>query len=127
MGELKKQGMPEKRFPLHVRFYLAGIIVLIAGLASAALIFISTADYTGGELEYEITHSKSYEFQLERIGGKSAVLGVELTQWLVSLWHGKRLAFSVAFLSIGFAMICFWLADYYSSKYQRDNTEDSTG
>jgi len=125
MDEFKK--MPEKRFPLHVRFYLAGIIVLIAGLASAALIFISTADYTGGELEYEITHSKSYEFQLERIGGKSAVMGVELTQLLGSLWHGKRLALSVAFLSIGFAMVCFWLADYFSIQSRRDNPKDRTG
>ena len=58
--------------------------------------------------------SKRYEYEMERIGGKSNVLAAELREWFVSLWHGKRLAHTVVFLSVGGSLACFLLAHLLS-------------
>ena len=121
MRDGKKQYVRGKNSPLHVRFYLAGAFTLIAGLIGAALIYMTAAD----DMIAEIAGDKRYEFQLERIGGKAAVFAVEFDQWFGSLWHGKQLAYTVAFLSIGVAIVCFLLArlSLNSSHYQNGNRD----
>jgi len=54
---------------------------------------------------YEIERSKQYQRALELYGGKANVIAVELTQWFDSLWHGTRLAYTVAC-----ATVMLWLA-----------------
>ena len=47
------------------------------------------------------THdSKKYRFELERIGGKQALLFDDLDRWFEELWQGKTLAKTVAWISI---------------------------
>jgi hypothetical protein len=74
----------------------AGILCL--GLV-AALGLYATATPPGDDAE-ESLHSKQYLRQMELYGGKANVLANEAREWLDSLWHGRRLAFTVAFLSI---------------------------
>ena len=79
------------------------------GLATAIAIWVSAATSPDDMLVYEIEHSKQYQRTLELYGGKANVLAVELTQWFDSLWHGTRLAYTVAGATVLLAG-AFWLA-----------------
>jgi len=109
MDKQSKHDKVKKQLPAHVLFYAASITVLIAGMVCTAFIFISAANNDIPDLDLE--NSKAYQFQLEKIGGKSAVFGVQLTHWFSSLWHGKPLAYTVAVLSIIAAIILCWLGN----------------
>jgi hypothetical protein len=107
-----------RRFDLsqRTRFFLAAAIVLVAGLSSAAAIYLvaddepeSTSYVIVGDAAYPVdpTRTKTYVRQLERFGGKAAVLFDELNRWFAALWQGKALGITVAWLSIAAAaLIC---------------------
>jgi len=42
--------------------------------------------------------------------GKSVELAAEFQDWFGSLWHGKKLAHTLVFLSIGSSLACFFIA-----------------
>ena len=86
-----------------------GGICLLAGLAISATIFSRTEPTDGDPDPYELNaqNSKKYEDQLERIGGKGAVLGVEIQGWWDSLWHGRQLAYTVLVLTALSSGACF--------------------
>ncbi len=103
------------------RLYLAGAIVLAAGLIAAALVYFLAANPTDiGATGYRIVGGNVYALTLaestrelqevERIGGKSAVLLLEFHRWFLSLWHGRRLAYTLALLSAAVALLCFYVA-----------------
>jgi hypothetical protein len=52
--------------------------------------------------------TKKYLRDLELFGGKGNVLATEFTLWWQGLWHGRNLAFTVAWLTVFLALI-FWL------------------
>lgn len=54
--------------------------------------------------------TKRYEYDLERMGGKSNVAAAEFRDWFGSLWHGRRLANTLTVLSIGGCLACFLAA-----------------
>jgi acyl transferase domain-containing protein len=87
---------------------MTAVAVLIVGLIIAVGIYVS-AGSTDDMIAYEIEHSKQYQRTLELYGGKANVMAVEITQWLDSLWHGTRLAYTVACASVLMAAGC-WLA-----------------
>jgi len=51
--------------------------------------------------------SKQYLSDLENAGGQAAVLADEFNWWLADLWHGKRLAYSLAVLAVAAALAFF--------------------
>jgi hypothetical protein len=71
-------------------------IVLAGGWAAAVAVFLLAAPVQEDADVYDLTHSRRYERQLQVIGGKAAVMGNEINDWLASLWHGKRLAYTIA-------------------------------
>lgn len=83
--------------------------ILIVGLVTAIGIYVSAARSTDDMIAYEIEHSKQYQRTLELYGGKANVIAVEITQWFDSLWHGTRLAYTVACATVLLAA-GFWLA-----------------
>ena len=91
------------------RWALGGLIV---GLALSAAIYSRTDPTDGDPDPYQLNaqNSKRYEDQLERIGGKSAVLGVEIQGWWDSLWHGRQLAYTVLVLTLLSSGACFLFA-----------------
>ena len=102
---------------LKTRLYLIAVFVLVAGLGSAAAIYATTSDYcdnAGYELingqVYPISpeDSKMYMHDMELYGGKANVAADEFIRWFNGLWHGKTLAFTVAFIaaltSLGFVL-----------------------
>jgi uncharacterized membrane protein len=106
MNDAKRRKERKRKPPLYIRFYLGGIVILVVGLISAVLTYVLATD----DKAYEIAGGKQYNFQVERIGGKLAVWVVHFDQWFGSLWHGKPLAFTLAFISIGAALVCFLIA-----------------
>lgn len=92
-----------------------GVLILLAGLLAAALIYVTAADEDDA-LAYEIvdgvaypvlaSESKAYRHDLERFGGKSALFADDLRRGLASLVQGKRLAGSVAGLALIAALVC---------------------
>jgi hypothetical protein len=101
---------------------LAGIAVLALGLCAAVVIYVTAKDDSNGAVSYEVINgvaypvapadSKAYQRELERFGGKANVLAAELTRWFASLWQGRRLAFSVAFIGILASLALFLYAKY---------------
>jgi len=92
------------------RLYLIGALVLALGLGSAALIYANAEDNADVALGYDMVNgvaypistkdSKAFQRDVRLYGGKFALLSDELSDWFGSLWRGKRLAFTVAALSV---------------------------
>jgi hypothetical protein len=91
------------------RLQMISVAILIVGLVTAIGIYVSVARSTDDMIAYEIEHSKQYQRTLELYGGKANVIAVEITQWFDSLWHGTRLAYTVACATVLLAA-GFWLA-----------------
>ena len=95
---------------LHAFLYLIGGIILLAGLGSSVLIYELSGDRSASVLGYEDAggsvypilpeDSKQYLRGMELYGGTANVLADELRRWFVGLWHGKSLAFTVAFITV---------------------------
>ena len=109
---------------LQARLYIACIIVLLAGLCGAALIYV-TADEGADAASYvmidgqaypiDAGSSKAYVRDLRRFGGQAAVLFDEFTRWFSGLWRGKALAITVAWISIALSLGLFAYASYLPS------------
>jgi hypothetical protein len=96
--------------------YLVAAVILLVGLGSAVLIYLTAEGYSERVLGYEMVggsvypvtpeDSKKYMHDLELYGGKANVLADQFISWFDRLWRGKSLAFTVAcitlFVSLGF-------------------------
>ena len=102
--------------------YVVSAIVLAAGLVVAALIYVTADDAQETAASYLIINgeahaippgaSRTYVCELERFGGKAAVLFDELNRWFAGLWDGKSLAVTLAWISILVSLVLFLLARY---------------
>ncbi len=107
--------------PLHRRVRLAAIAVLVAGLLAALCVLVAagTPDdsdgasirIVGGQAYSEPQDNRSAEMQqLARLGGQASVQTYRFDSWLSSLWHGPRLAATLAVLSAVVAGLCWHIA-----------------
>jgi len=104
------------------RLYAACVIVLVAGLGCAAWIYSRAGDGPDISGAYQIivvngvptpiapNESKAYMRDLQRYGGKMAVLMDDFTRWWDGLWHGRSLALTVAFLSVLASLALYFVA-----------------
>ena len=83
-----------------------GVIILAVGLGSAVCMYwnASDADDAADSL------TKRDVYQLEKLGGKELVLSTQLQEWFSSLWHGRRLAWTVGCASITASAVSFFAA-----------------
>jgi len=77
--------------------------VLVLGLASALGIYLGADDAPASAALSEMHGSKPYVHQLERFGGKAAVLFDEFNRWFAGLWEGRQLGITVAWITLGLA------------------------
>ena len=84
--------------PARVRFVTRAILAL--GFAAAVVIYLTAQPPPGNALGYDPLDTKRYLHDLEVYGGKANVLAAEFRDWFDSLWHGKRLAITVAVLTV---------------------------
>jgi hypothetical protein len=102
------------------RLYLIGTVILLAGWIGAAAIYAGAPEENGDALGYEFVdgvaypilayESKKYRHDLERFGGKAAILADDFNRWFSGLWVGKHLAYTLATLASGAALACFVVA-----------------
>jgi hypothetical protein len=99
---------------LQSRLYAASLLVLALGIGAALLIYFNAEDASDASLQAMFA-SKPYVRELQRFGGKAAVLFDEFSRWFQSLWSGKKLAFTVAWISL-FASLGIFA---YASRLER--------
>jgi hypothetical protein len=102
------------------RVRLAAVVVVVVGWLAAAAVFVlapanseqRAAEYrVGGGQAYASGDASSRELQqLERLGGKAAVLTFKFNRWFTSLWSGRQLAYTLALLSLFVALGCLHFA-----------------
>lgn len=109
---------------LQVRLYASSIVVLIAGMCAAAAIwFTAEDDPLAGAYQVVVVDGKAYPVapgqskvymrEVQRFGGKAAVLFDEIDRWFAGLWRGRSLAITVGWISI-VAAAALLLAGYLS-------------
>ena len=110
----------DKRAPgLQSRLYLAAVAVLAIGLLGAAAIYLAAGDDAGDAMGYAVVNgqvyaipgtTKSYTHELQRFGGKAALLFDDFNRWFAGLWRGKNLALTVAWISIAVSFALYVVA-----------------
>jgi len=104
-----------KNRTLQNRLHIIAAIVLLVGLGSSLLIYLTAGDDSENMSIYEFEHSKIYRHDLELYGGKMNVLASEFMQWFAELWHGKSLAYTVVVISFFISCILVFIARLSSS------------
>ncbi len=108
------------------RLRIIAIVILVVGLGSAISIYLTAGPTPFDPSEYDRFTSKKYVRELERFGGKFAVLSAEFSQWLGGLWHGKSLAITVGILSLSLALLLWFVSTPLRINHDVD-TQDNTG
>ena len=85
----------------------------MVGLGSALAIYLTAGPAPDDLLGRE--DSRQYLRAMELYGGKANLLVAELLDWFQSLWHGTRLAATVACLTV-LAAAAVWLGDVVSQE-----------
>jgi hypothetical protein len=73
--------------------------ILAIGLAASAVLYWKATLPDSNPLG-DPEDSKQYLRQMQMYGGTANVMASEIRLWLESLWHGTRLAYTVAFLTL---------------------------
>lgn len=109
--ELPAQGDRPGLTRAQVRLYVAGYAVLVMGASGSVWAYrVAVVDEMRDALVDQAHATKDYRGRMEYIGGKANVLGSEMQEWFVSLWHGRNLAYTLGVLTIVTALVCFFLA-----------------
>ncbi len=105
---------------MQTRLALCSIVVAVVGVCSAALIYLTAAeDSTDEGYQYvmidgkvypiPLADTKMYRRDVQRFGGKAALLFDDFNRWFVGLWHGRSLAATLVwitgFLSLGLFLL----------------------
>jgi hypothetical protein len=104
----------------RTRLSIAAGLVLLAGLAVSAWIYLTVpagpgdaVGYAGeGGSAYPIApeDSKTYLRNLQMYGGTANVLADELRRWFLGLWQGRSLACTVAGLAVAVSLVLLAVA-----------------
>lgn len=104
---------------------LLSAIVLVVGLGSAIIIYLTAEKDSDNAAGYEVVggglypsapeNSRMYERDLELYGGKAAVLANEFRYWFTGLWHGRALAITIAGIAIIISVVIFFVCAHLPS------------
>jgi hypothetical protein len=120
---------------MRTRLYLISAVVLLAGLGSAVLIYVTAEHGPDNAMGYEMAgghvypvapeDSKTYMHDLELYGGKANVLANDFLRWFSGLWHGTSLAFTVACITILISSGFFFVAHHFPSATQSETRSEN--
>lgn len=117
-----------KELSLYQRFYLSAAGIFVVGVLVGAVLFLAASnDPSGGDFviiggqAYSTgpSDSKSYDAQLERMGGRSLVLTDQFNRWFASLWQGENLGLTIALLASVLALILLWIGREVKREQER--------
>lgn len=98
--------------------FLLALGILVIGLVAGAAIYLladepeATAYVIIGDTAYPVdpATSKAYQRQLERYGGKMAVVFDDINRWVAERFQGKQLGLTVGAASTLTALVLFLAA-----------------
>lgn len=108
------------------RYQLVAILMLIAGLGSSVVIYLSSGISNDSSMVSEFEGSKRYVHDLELYGGKANVIADKFVRWFEGLWHGQALAYTVAFLTVVISAGYFIVARHLAAHPPSDGAEVSS-
>jgi hypothetical protein len=118
---------------LKRRLFLGCAVILVAGLCSALLIYAIAEDIPDDSLGYAVVNgavyplatgdSKLYRRELQRFGGKAALLFDDFSGWFAGLWRGKALAKTIAATSIFLSLAIYLFANSLASGPKSDSQD----
>jgi len=95
---------------LKQRLRFSALIILLAGLCGALLVYLVAVDVPDDSLGYVIVDgrvyplatgdSKKYRREVERFGGKAALAFDDFGRWFGEQWRGTKLARTLAWISV---------------------------
>ena len=93
---------------------MTAALILVLGLAIGAAIYFTAEEEPELSTSYVVVMdpatTKTYVRELERFGGKAAVLFDEFNRWFAARWQGKALGVTVASISIALAALLYWIS-----------------
>jgi hypothetical protein len=92
------------------RLYVSALLVFALGLGAALAIYITADEREASAAMDEMVSSKPYQHELQRFGGKAAVLFDEFNRWFAALWQGKALGVTLAWISVFVSALIFLIA-----------------
>ena len=127
-----------ENFRPGIMLNIIGAIVLLVGLGSAFLVYRSAEIDLSTALGYEVGYdgsvypimpddSKTYLRSLELYNGKAGVMMDQFRRWFIGLWHGKKLAFTLAFMTIFISIGFFYVANTSPSQPDSDGRYEDSG
>jgi hypothetical protein len=107
------------------RLYILASIILVAGLASSVVIYLTAGEIQENVLISETEDFKKYVRGLELYGGKSNVMAAEIINWFNGLWQGKSLAYTVGFITIIISFGIFFVAYHNTSESEPSDRDEN--
>jgi hypothetical protein len=95
---------------VQMRLRLAGIIILALGFVAATAIYLAAAPVVERTNATRLGYTGLSDGDMILVGGRVNVYTAELREWFGGLWHGRKLAVTVALLSSVGCLVCFYLA-----------------
>jgi len=97
---------------------LLALAILVIGLAGSAAIYVLAEEpepqayVIVGDTAYPVdpARSKIYQRDLQRYGGKMAVVFDDINRWIAARFQGKQLGVSIAAASVLAALVLFLAA-----------------
>jgi predicted NBD/HSP70 family sugar kinase len=83
--------------------------ILLVGFGSAVTIYLTAGEALVDPFA-EFEKSKKFAYELERMGGKAALVANDLNKWFADLWHGENLAYSIAVITMVIAGGYYFIA-----------------
>ena len=112
--------------------FLIGTSILLLGLIAAATLYAMAGEGPDNPTGYEVVDamvhpvtsgdSKRYRHELERYGGKMAILTDEFGTWFSGLWHGRSLAYTIGVISVALSGVIFLVAGQLGSGRSRNES-----
>lgn len=91
------------------RCYAVTSAILASGFSCALVIYLTSGEAPENPFaEYE--NSKRFAHEVERMGGKTAIIANDLSKWFAGLWHGEKLSYTVAVITIVIAAVYYFVA-----------------
>jgi hypothetical protein len=116
-----KVGNPQTRY----RLVTGGM--LLAGLGSSVVIYLTAGSPGETSMVDEFEQSKRFAHDLELYGGKANVIANKFAHWFEGLWHGQTLAFTVAFLTVVVSVGYFLVASRLAADAASDAADEEVG
>ena len=96
---------------------------MLVGLSCSVWIYLTAGEDPATDMVDEFLNSKGYTHELAVYGGRLTVLADDFYRWFDSVWHGRQLAFTVAFITAAISMGLFLVARHFQHFQNNKGTD----